>query len=54
MRRYPAQHLMRVVKEAGWTIVLSVLLAEYKRGGTSSDHPKMLLKVKVYAWDEKI
>jgi transposase len=33
---------------------VSALLAQYKGGGTSSYHPKMLLKVLVYAYTERI
>jgi len=46
------KHLVRVVNDAIERINLSPLLAQYKGGGTSSYHPKMLLKVLVYgaAW----
>ena len=33
---------------------LSALLAQYKGGGTSSYHPKMLLKVLVYAYTQQL
>ena len=52
--KIPEKHLVRVVNEAVEKIDVSVLLAEYKGGGTSSYHPKMLLKVLVYAYAEKI
>jgi transposase len=52
--KIPKKHLVRVVNEAVEKIDVSVLLAEYKGGGTSSYHPKMLLKVLVYAYAEKI
>ncbi len=50
----PANHLVRVVNEAVEKIDVSALLAQYKGGGTSSYHPKMLLKVLVYAYAERI
>ena len=50
----PANHLVRVVNEAVEKIDVSALLAQYKRGGTSSYHPKMLLKVLVCAYAERI
>lgn len=48
------KHLVRVVNEAIEKIDLSGLIAQYKGGGTSSYHPKMLLKVLVYAYSQKI
>jgi transposase len=50
----PEKHLVRVVNEAVEKIDVSALLAQYKGGGTSSYHPKMLLKVLVYAYAERI
>jgi len=50
----PANHLVRIVDEAVEKIDLSPLMQQYKGGGTSSYHPKMLLKVLVYAYAEKI
>ena len=50
----PENHLVRVVNDAVEKIDLSSLLAQYKGGGTSSYHPKMLLKVLVYAYAERI
>ncbi|KPL73775.1 transposase, partial [Bellilinea caldifistulae] len=47
-------HLVRVVNHAIDQLDLSPLLAQYKGGGTSSYHPKMLLKVLVYAYTQKI
>jgi transposase len=52
--KIPADHLVRVVNEAVEKIDLSALLAQYPGGGRSSYHPKMLLKVLVYAYAEKI
>ena len=47
-------HLVRVVNETIEKLDLSSLEAKYKGGGTSSYHPKMLLKVLVYAYCKKI
>lgn len=46
----PAQHPVRVVNQVIESIDISLLLKNYKSGGTSSYHPKMLLKVMVYAY----
>lgn len=46
----PGQHPVRVVNEVIENIDISPLLKNYKSGGTSSYHPKMLLKVTVYAY----
>jgi transposase len=43
-----------VVNEAVEKIDLSSLMAQYAGGGTSSYHPKMMLKVMVYAYSEKV
>lgn len=50
----PAEHLVRVVNEVIERLDLTVLVGQYKGGGTSSYHPKMLLKVLVYAYSQKI
>ncbi len=47
-------HLVRVVNETIERLNLRALVAQYKGGGTSSYHPKMLLKVLVYAYSKKI
>jgi transposase len=49
-----AGHLVRVVNNAVEKIDLEPVLRQYKGGGTSSYHPKMLLKVLVYAYTQKI
>ena len=49
-----AGHLVRVVNETIEKLDLGALVAKYKGGGTSSYHPKMLLKVLVYAYCKKI
>jgi len=50
----PEKHLVRTVNEAVEKIDLSALMQQYKGGGSSSYHPKMMLKVLVYAYCEKI
>lgn len=50
----PEGHLVRVVNDAVEKIDLSALLEQYKGGGTSSYHPKMMLKILVYAYAEKV
>lgn len=52
--KIPAGHLVRLVNEAIEALDLEVLLAQYEGGGTSSYHPKMMLKVLVYAYCKKI
>jgi transposase len=47
-------HLVRVVDKTIEKLDLSALEKQYKGGGTSSYHPKMLLKVLVYAYCKKI
>jgi transposase len=49
-----ADHLVRVVNRVIEKIDIQPLLEKYKGGGTSSYHPRMLLKVLVYAYIEKI
>jgi transposase len=49
-----AGHLVRVVNEAIEKLDLSAIQGQYKGGGTSSYHPRMLLKVLVYAYSKKI
>jgi len=50
----PWKHLVRVVNTAIEKMDLTALLAQYKGGGTSSYHPKMLLKVLIYAYTQQI
>lgn len=50
----PDGHIVRIVNEFVEAINLSALIATYKGGGTSSYHPKMLLKVLVYAYIQRI
>jgi transposase len=50
----PEDHVVRTIDEAIEQIDLSILYAQYKGGGTSSYHPKMMLKVLVYGYVEKL
>ena len=50
----PPKHLVRVVSTAIEKMDLGPLIAQYKGGGTSSYHPKMLLKVLVYAYTQQL
>ena len=50
----PAGHLVRIVNEAMEEINIDRLLGQYAGGGSSSYHPKMMLKVLVYAYCKKI
>src|SRR5690606_18904964 len=52
--KIPAGHLVRHVNEAIEALDLEILLSQYEGGGTSSYHPKMMLKVLVYAYCKKI
>jgi len=49
----PEKHLVRVVNEVIDEMDLEPLLQQYKGGGTSSYHPRMMLKVMVYAYTQK-
>lgn len=50
----PENHLVRLIDSAVEQLDLSAVLASYKGGGTSSYHPKMLLKVLIYSYTQKI
>jgi transposase len=50
----PEGHIVRIINEFVESINLSALVATYKGGGTSCYHPKMLLKVLVFAYTKKI
>jgi transposase len=50
----PAGHLVRVVNGAIERMDLRPLLKRYAGGGASSYHPKMMLKVLVYAYTQQI
>ncbi|AZR72140.1 transposase [Anoxybacter fermentans] len=50
----PENHLVRVVNSAIERMNIEPLLEKYKGGGRSSYHPKMMLKVIVYAYTQRI
>jgi transposase len=50
----PEDHLVRVVNRVMDELDLEPILNEYKGGGTSSYHPRMMLKVLVYAYSQKV
>ncbi len=47
-------HLVRVVHAVVEKMDLSKVYQQYAGGGTSSYHPKMLLKVLIYAYSQQI
>ena len=49
----PEKHLVRVINEMIEKMQLEAIESGYKGGGTSSYHPRMLLKLIVYAYAEK-
>lgn len=49
----PKHHLVRVVNDAVEKMDLTPLIKSYTGGGTSSYHPKMLLKVLIYGYVTK-
>jgi len=49
----PENHLVRIVNKVIENMNLTNLLKEYKGGGNSSYHPKMMLKVIIYAYTQK-
>jgi transposase/ribosomal protein S15P/S13E len=50
----PENHVVRTVHEAIEQIDLSILYQQYEGGGTSSYHPKMMLKVLIYGYIERL
>jgi transposase len=50
----PEDHLVRVVNRVIDELDLEPILEEYKGGGTSSYHPRMMLKVLVYAYTQRV
>jgi transposase len=48
------KHLVRVVNEVVESMDISDLINLYQGGGTSSYHPRMLLKVLLYAYSVNI
>ena len=49
----PEGHLVRVVNEMIEQLDIEPLKRQYKGGGTSAYHPKMLLKVIIYAYSQR-
>ena len=49
----PTGHMVRVVDNLIEQMDLSILERQYKGGGTSAYHPKMLLKVIIYAYSQR-
>lgn len=50
----PDNHLVKIVNSAIEKMNIDPLIAKYKGGGTSAYHPKMMLKVLVYAYSQKV
>jgi transposase len=50
----PEDHMVRVVNRVIDELDLEPILKEYKGGGTSSYHPRMMLKVLVYAYTQRV
>jgi len=50
----PEDHLVRVVSRVIDELDLDALMRQYKGGGTSSYHPRMMLKVLVYAYSQQV
>ncbi len=52
--KIPSDHLVRVVNQAIEDLNVDALLKQYAGGGTSSYHPKMMLKILIYGYCKKI
>ena len=50
----PSNHVVRVVRQVIDQINVDQIISKYKGGGTSSYHPRMLLKILVYAYVSNI
>lgn len=50
----PAQHVVRTINGALDRMDLTSLLCHYPGGGCSSYHPRMMLKVLIYAYTQKV
>lgn len=50
----PETHLVKIVNSAIEKMNINPLLEKYKGGGTSAYHPKMMLKVLVYAYSQRV
>lgn len=49
----PQEHMVRVVNEMIDQIDLAPLKSQYKGGGTSAYHPRMMMKVIIYAYTQR-
>ena len=54
MTLIPENHIIRVVNDIIDSIDISALIEKYQGGGRSAYNPKMLLKVLVYAYTQKV
>jgi len=50
----PDKHLVRVINQLVEEMDMGALVRQYKGGGTSSYHPKMMLKTLIYAYARQI
>lgn len=50
----PEKHLVRVINEVIDKMDLRMIYSQYKGGGTSSYHPRMLLKIVIYGYATQI
>lgn len=50
----PEKHLVRVINGLVEEIEIGPILQQYKGGGTSSYHPRMMLKILIYAYTKQI
>jgi len=50
----PKNHLVRLINRIIDQMNIDYILRDYKGGGTSSYHPRMLLKVLIYAYTQRI
>ena len=50
----PPDHVVRTINEVIEQIDLTILYAQYPGGGSSSYHPKMMLKILVYGYVEQM
>jgi transposase len=50
----PEKHLVRVINDLVEEIEIGPILQQYKGGGTSSYHPRMMLKILIYAYTKQI
>jgi transposase len=50
----PENHLVRLINSAIDQMEMLPIIEGYKGGGTSSYHPRMLLKVLVYAYSQRV